>query len=126
MGFSGYNRVSIENVVRGLGVKTVVVTDPYKVKKSIAAIAEALDAPGVSVVISRQICPLYARSVKRPRRGPFMVTDKCKNHRTCVDKLGCPAMFVENGKVKINPEQCTGCAVCAQVCPENAILPVKG
>ena len=126
MGFSGYNRVSIENVVRGLGVQTVVVTDPYKVKKSIEAIKEALDAPGVSVVISRQICPLYARSVKRPRRGPFTVTDKCKNHRTCVDKLGCPAMYVEAGKVRINAEQCTGCAVCAQVCPENAILPAKG
>ena len=125
MGFSGYNRISIEEAVRGLGVKTVVVTDPYKVKKSVESIREALDAPGVSVVISRQICPLYARAVKRPRRKPFAVTDKCRNHRDCVDKLGCPAMSVVNGRVSINREQCTGCAVCAQVCPENAILPVK-
>jgi indolepyruvate ferredoxin oxidoreductase alpha subunit len=68
---------------------------------------------------------LFARVLKKARSRPFMVTDKCKNHRTCIDSLGCPAMSIKNGRVVINPVQCTGCAVCAQVCPENAILPIK-
>ena len=27
--------------------------------------------------------------------------------------------------VRPGHEACTGCALCAQICPENAILPVK-
>ena len=125
MGYPGYNRIDIESVVRGLGVQNVAVIDPYKVEKSIAAIREILDKKGVRVIISRRICPLFAGVLKMPKHKPFHITDKCKNHRKCVDLLACPAMFVEKGRVQINPEQCTGCAVCAQVCPENAILPVR-
>ncbi len=125
MGFSGFGRVSIENVVRGLGVENVLVIEPYKVKKSIEAIKGLLEQKGVSVIISRELCPLYARGLKIPRRRPFTVTDKCAGHRACVDSLACPAMYVDDGQVRIHADQCTGCAVCAQVCPENAILPVK-
>ncbi|MFH2100411.1 MAG: indolepyruvate ferredoxin oxidoreductase subunit alpha [Pseudomonadota bacterium] len=126
MGFSGFGRISIENVVRALGVENVLVVDPFKVKKSIEAMKGLLETKGVSVIISRQLCPLYAKGLKEPRRKPFMVTDKCAGHRVCVDALGCPAMYVDDGQVRIHADQCTGCAVCAQVCPENAILPVKG
>jgi indolepyruvate ferredoxin oxidoreductase alpha subunit len=43
----------------------------------------------------------------------------------CIQKVACPAMFLENGRARINTSQCIGCALCAQICPENAILPVK-
>ncbi|MFP4475614.1 MAG: indolepyruvate ferredoxin oxidoreductase subunit alpha [Desulfatibacillaceae bacterium] len=126
LGKTGFGRVSIESVVRGIGVEHVCEINPYKVNKSIEALREAVNHKGVSVVISRQPCVLFARALKAPKRRPFQVAqDKCKNHRLCVDRLGCPAMFIEDGKVRINPIQCTGCAVCAQVCPENAILPVS-
>jgi indolepyruvate ferredoxin oxidoreductase alpha subunit len=42
-----------------------------------------------------------------------------------VEKVACPAFFVGDGKVEIDLDRCTGCALCAQICPENAILPVK-
>ena len=29
-------------------------------------------------------------------------------------------------KFSINPDKCVGCTLCAQICPEHAILPVKG
>jgi indolepyruvate ferredoxin oxidoreductase alpha subunit len=126
LGKTGYGRVSIEAVVRGVGVGHVTVINPYKVKKSIEAVREAIQYKGVSVIIARQPCVLFARALKAPKRKPFRVTDKCNNHRLCVDRLGCPAMVVEAGKVRINALQCTGCAVCAQICPEHAILPVEG
>ncbi|MBI9077330.1 MAG: indolepyruvate ferredoxin oxidoreductase subunit alpha [Desulfatibacillum sp.] len=125
MGQEGFHRISIENVVRGLGVESITVIKPYKVQKSIEAIQEALAFKGVSVIIAQEICPLYAKALKRPARKPFRITDKCKDHRVCVDALGCPAMFVENNKVAIKPSACTGCAVCAQVCPEHAIVPIR-
>jgi indolepyruvate ferredoxin oxidoreductase alpha subunit len=121
----GYGRVSIEAVVRAIGVPHVTVIKPYKVKKSIDAIKEALAFKGVSVIISQELCVLYANSLKLPRRKPFHVSDKCRNHRDCMDHLACPAFYVWEGRIKIDANLCTGCALCAQICPENAILPVK-
>jgi indolepyruvate ferredoxin oxidoreductase alpha subunit len=121
----GYGRVSIEAVVRALGVPHVTVIKPYKVKKSIEAIKEALQFKGVSVIISQELCVLYAASLKLPRRKPFQVSDKCRNHRVCMTRLACPAFYVWNERIKIDANLCTGCALCAQICPENAILPVK-
>jgi indolepyruvate ferredoxin oxidoreductase alpha subunit len=121
----GFGQVSIEAVVRAIGFPHVTVVKPYKVKKSIEAIRAAIDSKGVSVIISQETCSLYAKSLKLPQRKPFEVTDKCRNHRDCMDNLACPAFYVWNERIKIDPNLCTGCAVCAQICPENAILPRK-
>jgi indolepyruvate ferredoxin oxidoreductase alpha subunit len=120
-----YSRVSIENIVKAIGVSHVSVIRPFNIKKSINAIKEALNFNGVSVVIARELCALYAKSLKKTGRKPFFVSEKCKNHRECINSLGCPAFFIEDNRVKINQDMCVGCAVCAQICPENAILPVK-
>jgi indolepyruvate ferredoxin oxidoreductase alpha subunit len=121
----GYGRVSIEDVVRGVGVPHITVVQPFKVKKSIEAVREALEYKGVSVIISREICTLYAKGLKELKPRAFYVSDKCKNHRNCIQEIACPAFFLEGDEVKIDPVACVGCAVCAQICPENAILPLK-
>jgi indolepyruvate ferredoxin oxidoreductase alpha subunit len=121
----GFGRVSIEAVVRAIGVPHVTLVKPYKVKKSIEAIRTAIEFEGVSVIISQETCALYAKSLKLAQRKSFEVTDKCRNHRDCMDNLACPAFYVWNERIKIDPNLCTGCAVCAQICPENAILPLK-
>jgi indolepyruvate ferredoxin oxidoreductase alpha subunit len=121
----GYGQVSIENVVKAIGVPHVTVIRPYRVNKSIEAIKEAVNFNGVSVIISKEACTLYAQSLKKARGKPFYINEKCKNHRECVNELACPAFYIEGEKVHINADLCTGCAVCAQVCPEKAIVPVK-
>jgi indolepyruvate ferredoxin oxidoreductase alpha subunit len=125
LNLDGYGRIAIEPVVRALGVQHITTIKPYKVKKSIEAIREAILYDGVSVIISEEICALYAKAIKEKQRRPFYVSDKCKDHKNCLMELACPAFYVWNDRVKIDPNMCTGCAVCAQVCPENAILPVK-
>ncbi|MDM8537952.1 indolepyruvate ferredoxin oxidoreductase subunit alpha [Desulfobacterales bacterium HSG17] len=125
LNLSGYGRVSIENVVRAVGVEHVSVIKPFRVKKSIEAIKEAIAFEGVSVIISKEICSLYAKSLKKKRGLPFTINDKCKNHRTCIDSLACPAFYLENERIKIDPQLCWSCSVCAQICPENAIVPLK-
>ena len=125
LGMEGYNRISIKAVVEALGVPKITVIKPFKVKKSIKAVKEALEFKGVSVIISEEICTLYAKSLKTLKARPFYITDKCKNHKNCINELACPAFILENDRVHIDPDLCVGCAVCAQICPENAILPLK-
>ncbi len=121
----GYGRVSIEAVVKAMGVEHVAVIKPYKVKKSIEAIRAAIEFQGVSVIISREMCTLYARGLKRLKKRAFQVTDRCKNHRDCINEFACPAFYLEGDRVRIQADTCVGCAVCAQICPENAITPLQ-
>jgi indolepyruvate ferredoxin oxidoreductase alpha subunit len=125
LNMDNYGRISIEAVVKAIGVEHVTVIKPFKVKKSIGAIKEAIAYKGVSVIISEEICALYANALKLPKHKPFHVSEKCKNHKDCISSLACPAFYIWNDRVKIDANLCTGCAVCAQICPENAILPVK-
>jgi indolepyruvate ferredoxin oxidoreductase alpha subunit len=120
-------RVSIEDVVRGCGVRDVHVVEPLKIKKTIEAVKASFEYDGLSVIISREYCPLFAKVIgERKRTRPFAVNqEKCKNHRICINDLACTAMSLEGDEVRINRNLCTGCSVCAQICPENAILPVK-
>ncbi len=125
LSFEGYNRISIEKVVRALGVEHVTLIKPFKVKKSIEQIKEALDYKGVSVIISQEPCAIMLKNLKTRKLRAFKITDKCTNVRDCINTIACPSFFIEDDKVNIDPTTCVGCAVCAQICPENAIMPLK-
>ncbi|MFN3534212.1 MAG: indolepyruvate ferredoxin oxidoreductase subunit alpha [Desulfatiglandales bacterium] len=120
-------QIDLEALVKGCGVKDVHVIEPYKVKKSIETLKKAYEYEGMSVVIAKELCPLFARATNQFKRGrPFRINhEKCKNHRLCVNKLACLAMYLEGDRVQIDRNLCIGCAVCAQICPENAIVPAK-
>lgn len=118
-------RILIEKVAEGCGVKYVKVVDPFKIKEAAAVLKEALQESGPSVVVFRAPCVLLASREKR-RMGanvvPFRtVADKCTDCMACVRLLGCPALVVEDRKVRIDEILCAACGLCASVCPYNAI-----
>jgi len=121
-------QISIEDIVRGCGVKDVHVIKPFKVNKAIEAIKATKAYDGISVIISEEMCALFGKATQQIKKArPFYINhEKCKNHQICVQKLACPAMYLDGDRVEINKDLCTGCMVCAQTCPENAIMPLKG
>ena len=119
--------VSIEDVVKGCGVKWLKVVDPYDVKFTTETVKEAIAQPGVSVIIARRECALVA---DRDEKGAIIEKHQidqevCKKCRTCVDKFQCPAISSIDKVQTIDEALCAGCGVCAQVCPHKAIKEVK-
>lgn len=117
-------KVLIEDIAKGCGVKYVKVVNPFKTKEASAVLKEALHQAGPSVVVFRAPCTLMEAREKR-RRGikavSSKVTEKCTDCMTCVKLLGCPGIIVEKGKVRIDENTCTGCGLCVSVCPFDAI-----
>ncbi len=118
-------RVDIEGLVRGCGVKFVRKANAFKMKDVEQAYAEALDFDGPSVVIVEGPCVFTGDFNKDPYE---VDSERCTACGVCF-RLGCPAIarsgevYVKNGKLKamIDPVLCTGCDMCAQVCPFSAI-----
>lgn len=110
--------VSIEEIGKACGVKRVVTVFPYDVENTQKVIAEELNADEPSLIVSRAPCPLK----QRKKVGQIRRIDKavCKNCKMCL-KLGCPAIDGSGEKPIINELLCSGCGLCEQICPFDAI-----
>ncbi len=115
-------RIQVEDIARACGVEHVRIVDAFDLKDVMSGLEEAVKHDGVSVIVSKGPCALL-ESRKMETGEVYRVTDDCTGCKACM-KLGCPAMdFVE--KAIIEETLCSGCSVCAQVCPVNAIEVVK-
>jgi indolepyruvate ferredoxin oxidoreductase alpha subunit len=114
-------QVSLEEIVKALGAGFVETVDPYHLDETMESFARAKEYPGLSVIISRRPCVIKARKIAG-RSKPFQVNRECAGCKSCVN-FGCPAIEFENDMAKIN-SLCTGCGVCAAICPANAITEV--
>ncbi len=114
--------MSIEAMLRGLGVKHVQTVDPYDLTSTISVLKEALDRDAFSVVVSKRACPLALMRKAKLERSAFVIDQaKCVRCKTCFTTFTCPALTYDGEAVTIIPEMCIGCGCCAQVCPKQAI-----
>ncbi|MFZ7127315.1 MAG: indolepyruvate ferredoxin oxidoreductase subunit alpha [Desulfobacterales bacterium] len=124
--------VELESIIRGCGIGFVREGDPYRLKDMTRLIRDAVRysrEKGPAVVISRHPCLLDKRSRERARVAlPPRVTEKCDGCRYCVDHFECPALVPDPAgtRVDIDPALCSGCGVCIDVCPRNAIVSGAG
>ena len=122
---TGYNikgepagKVDLEALCHAMGIRRVVVVDPYDLAACDKAVKEELAAEEPSVIISRRPCVLL-KSVK-PQPALRISADKCIGCKSCM-KIGCPAISFRDGKAVIDHTTCVGCGVCQQLCPVSAI-----
>ncbi len=122
-------QVEFEPLVRAMGFENVVTVDPYNYKELEEAFKAALSCDGPSVIVTRRACALLPE-VRRTYRPLRIQAEKCIACYTCL-RTGCPALrknpdllYEKNGrpKAEIDPLLCTGCELCAQLCPTGAIL----
>jgi indolepyruvate ferredoxin oxidoreductase alpha subunit len=119
-------KVDFLALCRSIGVKSVVVVDPYDLGGTHRALLAAVRKRGLSVVITSRPC----REMPIKLRGRVYEVDPgaCNGCQLCMD-LGCPGLSWdlagtdEHRLVGIDPDRCSGCTVCAQLCPQQAIHP---
>ncbi len=123
--------IDIAGVCRGLGVKQVAEVDAWNVKAINEALRTAFAwSEGPAVLIVRGAC-VFTPYFKLQAR---MLVDpaKCVACGACF-RVGCPAIlksaetYEKTGKAKATIDRllCTGCTVCMQVCPQQAIGPFE-
>lgn len=123
-------RIPIEAIASAMGA-SVRVARSFSLKEVGEEAKRALETAAggeLSVLIARGPCILEAvatarrEKIKRPTYK--VMADKCRSCTICYNHFACPAIFsAEGGKAVIEPRLCTGCGVCAEVCPFGAIVP---
>lgn len=110
--------VSIERVLRAIGLTVVETVDLLDLQATVETVARVDAEPGVKAIIFKSPCVfLY-----KPGAQSHVDQARCVGCQRCVKQLGCPALVPQaDGKVKIDDSQCTGCTLCEQVCPFDAI-----
>ncbi|MBT3321916.1 MAG: indolepyruvate ferredoxin oxidoreductase subunit alpha [Anaerolineae bacterium] len=122
------NEVDIEALVRAIGIKKVKRVEAYDVDAIEKTLKEWLKIDEPAVLITDHACALVPD--ERQKYLALDVVEEDCNGCTLCFRIGCPAI-IKSDKVdektqrpiaEIDPLLCTGCEICSQVCPRDAIL----
>ena len=136
---------TIENTLRGAGVKWLRNVYTYRVADMARTLREAFttDEPGLKVIIAegecqlerqRRIRPILARllgSGQRVVRTRFGVDDDtCSGDHSCIRLSGCPSLTLKasSDPLKVDPvahvnHSCVGCGLCGEVAHAAILCP---
>lgn len=112
--------IKVDDIGKACGVEHIWIVDPYEYKATKEAIKKAVEIDEPTLIVTRRVCPIYAKI----KLSPYTVDEeKCTGCKVCIG-LGCPAITFKKKakKAYINPVLCIGCPVCSQVCPKEAII----
>ncbi len=71
-----------------------------------------------------EVAGVLEEAAARAEAARCLMCGRCGNCRACLDLFACPALREGDGHVVIDAELCTGCGVCAEICPNDAIREV--
>ncbi|MDR1797755.1 MAG: indolepyruvate ferredoxin oxidoreductase subunit alpha [Clostridiales Family XIII bacterium] len=118
--------VSIESVLTACGFGRVITVDPQDLGAMQAAVDEAVESVGAGIrtaIITKRSC-LLIKGLPLERGLCRVDPEKCKACKMCT-KVGCPSVYMGEEAAEIDAALCSGCTVCKQVCPFEAIEEVR-
>jgi len=121
--------VDIEGLCRSLGVR-VELTDPFDLPDTTQKLLDLMQYDGgVRVLISRRKCALVRAKAEKAAYKVWVDGEKCRGEscgcaRLCTRVFQCPGLVwdSERQKARIDEVICSGCGVCADICPASAII----
>ncbi len=128
---NGKRELRIDNAAAGLGAETLVIDPVADVQGAVRALLAVMAAGGVHVLVFRHECATFFQKLTDRRDRPRVrvdtekcLGDQCGCNRFCSRILNCPAVLFDpdTGVAGIDPQVCTGCGLCVQLCPRQAII----
>ena len=114
------SQLDLEALCRACGADTVDVIDPNQYGAMNDLIGKRAGEDTLSVIIARSPCVLIDNRNRRP--APRYERDRCRACGLCL-KIDCPAIKeLEGGYIEIDGALCTGCDLCVEVCPFDALV----
>lgn len=113
-------KISLEELARACGVKFVESVDPYDLTHLLSVLREAKEKKGVKVIIAKQPCVIMNKRLGIKRSRYVVDADRCTKCGACI-RYGCPAIETDETGAARTTALCTGCGVCADICPAGAI-----
>lgn len=119
--------INIRSLLETLGFDRVREIDQFNYNEAATAIKEEMAYEGLSIIIATRPCALMYKVKETPYRVDPNICIGCK---ACI-RTNCPPLKmkkydgIDKPKSYIDETACVGCGVCAQVCPVNAIKPIK-
>ncbi|MDH5466018.1 MAG: indolepyruvate ferredoxin oxidoreductase subunit alpha [Candidatus Aminicenantes bacterium] len=124
-------KISLEELIKGCGVRWIKTIDPYDVENLIVLLKEARKYTqkrdgGIAVIVARHPCLIRYPDVCRENPVKVVITSDCDGCQYCLDYFECPALYLneEKDRVEIDRNFCVDCGVCIHACPKGAIIPV--
>lgn len=119
-------KIPVQRVLEGIGVKHIWEVDTYQQAKLTQAVKEALADDEFNVVIAKHPCMLkFTRESRRKGQAalkPVKVGLKCNLSYKCISSFACPSYQIkEDGSVWVQKDLCIGDGSCKQTCPSDAI-----
>ena len=120
--------IDIAGVCRALGAR-VEVRDPFDLEETRDTLNELMeDEGGVKVLVLRQMCALSPEKKAKKKYEmsideEICIGENCGCDRVCTRVFRCPGLVWDKEKkvTRIDEVICTGCGVCADICPAGAI-----
>ena len=119
--------ISIEAVLKALGVECIVHADPLDLEGSIDAAKRAIDFEGPSAILFESPCV----QLVKPKESVSVNVDTCTGCKKCITEIGCPglgfdqtckgAKSKDRGQAFVDASLCNGCGLCVQVCSFKAL-----
>ncbi|HJJ35649.1 MAG TPA: indolepyruvate ferredoxin oxidoreductase subunit alpha [Methanocorpusculum sp.] len=113
-------KISLEEIVKACGVSFVESVDPYDLVHLLAVLKDAKEKKGVKVIIAKQPCVIMNKRLGIKRNRYVVDADRCLKCGACI-RYGCPALEIDASGASKTTALCTGCGVCADICPAGAI-----
>jgi indolepyruvate ferredoxin oxidoreductase alpha subunit len=120
--------VDIAEICRAMGAR-VEIRDPFDLEETQKTLNQLIqDKGGLKILILRQICALSPEKKARKKYEMTIDEEKCLGencgcNKVCTRIFRCPGLVWDKDKnvTKIDDVLCTGCGVCADICPAGAI-----
>ncbi|AEA33542.1 thiamine pyrophosphate-dependent enzyme [Hippea maritima] len=127
------NPISIESIVRALGIEFLKVRDAYDIEGTESDLKEAKSYIDThkkpAVLILRHPCVYTKEGLKANPvfNDVYVDKDKCTGCKVCINRFECPSLVFDasDKKVGIDVSTCIKCGQCVFSCPYGAIKVIK-